>query len=260
MGNLLYAEFYKWKKSLCFRLMAVLTVFMTYVQFASNMWAERNLGVRGEQGELAAEILAHFGILEVLHSMFANTNEIIFVTIFVSYFVLSEYSSGMAANFVGKGYPRKNVFLAKFLMAEFGAALLYLLTALAVLLIGVLFQGTGELDAVFFHDFGVYLVLNMLYLTAYTAVIVFACTLVRNMAAGILISTLGIMIFVTVLADSLNLILSEVPRYWIGMTIASCPVRDIPMQFVRESGSVTAFWLVGSVLAGLFCFEKRDVR
>lgn len=265
MMNLLYSEFYKLKKDLSLRITAALTVLMTFVQFGSNKLMENVLRAEGGQEEMV-ERLAQLGILDILHGMFANTNAIIFVTIFLCCFVINDYSSGMVANFVGKGYKRAEVFLAKFFAAEFGAALLYLLTALSTLLIGILFRGTGEINAVFFHDFGNFLALNILYLTAYSAVIILVCTLTRSMAAGILISVLGVMLFSIFLGQGIDLVLSfagievQLSQYWIVTIMSNCPVRDIPSQFVRISGMATAFWLAASMTAGLLWFEKRDVR
>lgn len=265
MMNLLYSEFYKLKKDLSFRIMAALTVLMTFLQFALNDLMENTLRTKGGQEEMV-EALAQLGILDILHGMFANTNAIIFVTVFLCCFVINDYSSGMVANFVGKGYRRAEVFLAKFFAAEFGAVLLYLLTALATLLFGILFRGTEEINAVFFHDFGNYLALHILYLTAYSAVIILVCTLTRSMAAGILISVLGVMVFSRVMGQGIDLLLSfagmeaQVSQYWIVSIIAECPVRDIPSRFVTVSGMATAFWLAASMAAGLLWFEKRDVR
>lgn len=265
MMNLLYSEFYKLKKDLSFRIMAALTVLMTFIQFASNDLMENTLRAEGRQEEIV-EALAQLGILDILHGQFANTNAIIFVTIFLCCFVINDYSSGMVANFVGKGYKRAEVFLAKFFTAEFGAVLLYLLTALSTLLIGVFFRGTGEINAVFFRDFGNFLALHILYLTAYSAVIVLVCTLTRSMAAGILISILGIMVFSIFVGQEIDLLLSSagieagVSQYWIVTIMSSCPVRDIPSQFIRVSGMATAFWLAASMAAGLLWFEKKDVR
>ena len=268
MSNLLSSELYKLKKSLNFRIMAVLTVIMVFVQYGANAILEtvlRRGGAAGEQAE-RLELLESLGILEMLRSMFGNTNAIIFVTIFICCFVINDYSSGMMANFVGKGYKRAEVFLAKFFAAEFGVVLLYLLTAIATLLIGIIFRGTEELGIVFFRDFGNYLALNILYLTAYTAVIILVCTLTRNMAAGILICVLGIMIFSIFIVQGIDLILSflsikaEISQYWIVTIIASCPAREIPLSFIVNSGIATAFWLAVSMAAGMLWFEKRDVR
>lgn len=265
MINLLYSEFYKLKKDLSFRIMAALTVLMAFMQFALNDLMENDLRTKGGQEEMV-EALAQLGILDILHGMFANTNAIIYVTIFLCCFVINDYSSGMVANFVGKGYKRAEVFLAKFFAAEFGAVVLYLLTALAVLLFGSLFRGTEEINAAFFHDFGNFLALHILYLTAYSAVIILVCTLTRSMAAGILISILGVMVFSIFVGQEIDLLLSSlgieagVSQYWIVTIMSNCPVRDIPSRFVTISGMATAFWLAASMAAGLLWFEKRDVR
>lgn len=265
MINLLYSEFYKLKKDLSFRIMAALTVLTAFMQFALNDLMENDLRTKGGQEEMV-EALAQLGILDILHGMFADTNAIIFVTIFLCCFVINDYSSGMVANFVGKGYKRAEVFLAKFFAAEFGAVVLYLLTALAVLLFGSLFRGTEEINAAFFHDFSNFLALHILYLTAYSAVIILVCTLTRSMAAGILISILGVMVFSFFVGQEIDLLLSSlgieavVSQYWIVTIMSNCPVRDIPSRFVMVSGMATAFWLAASMAAGLLWFEKRDVR
>ncbi len=268
MCNLLYSEFYKLRKDFGFRIMAVLAVFFTFMQYGMNVVMEtilRRGGAAGEQEQILDGI-EQTGILDILHSMFGNTNAIIFATIFVCTFVIIDYSSGMTANFVGKGYRRTEVFLAKFFVAQFGAVMLYVLTALATLLFGMVFEKTGGLDAAFFHDFFNYLALHILYLTAYTAVIILVCTLTRNMAVGILVSILLVMMFSNFIVQALDLACSylgvevQVSQYWIVTIIASCPVRDIPSRFIVVSGIAAVFWLVASMAAGIFLFEKRDVR
>lgn len=265
MMNLLCSEFYKLKKDLSLRIMAGLLVLMTFVQFGLNDLMENVLRTEGGQEEMM-ETLAQIGILEIFHGMFANTNAIIFATVFLCCFVINDYGSGMIANFVGKGYKRAEVFLAKFFAAEFGAVLLYLLTALSTLLFGILFRGTEEINAAFYHNFGDFLALHILYLTAYSAVIILVCTMTRSMAAGILISVLGIMLFSNFMGQGIDLLLSSagikagVSQYWIVTIIASCPVRDIPSRFVTVSGMAAAFWLMASMAAGMLWFEKKDVR
>ncbi len=86
------------------------------------------------------------------------------------------------------------------------------------------------------------------------------------MAAGILISILGIMVFSIFVGQEIDLLLSSagieagVSQYWIVTIMSSCPVRDIPSQFIRVSGMATVFWLAVSMAAGLLWFEKKDVR
>ena len=267
MINLLSSEIYKLKEGMLFRLMAVLTVLLTLSQYGFYMVFE--VIMKGEPAEEQAammERVRNMDMLDILHSMFGSCNAIILVTIFVCCFVINDYSSGMVTNYVGKGYRREEVFLAKFLAVQFGAVMLYLLTALTVFAGGIVFMGTDGLNAVFFHDFGNYLALHILYLTGYTAFIILVCTMARNMAAGILISILGIMLFSNIIAQGIDLVLSSlkveigISQYWIVTVIESCPVRDIPSGFVTTSGIVTGMWLVVSMIAAMLWFEKRDVR
>lgn len=222
-------------------------------------------GSAGEQSAMMDGI-GNMDILEVLHSMFGSSNAIIFATIFACCFVINDYSSGMVVNYVGKGYRREEVFFAKFFVTQLGVVMLYLLTALAVLAGGIVFMGTDGLNADFFNDFGNYLAMHILYLTGYTAVIILVCTIARNMAAGILISILGIMLFSNFIVQGIDLVLNSLKveiglsQYWIVTVIGSCPVRDIPSGFITTSGIVAGTWLVVSMIGAMLWFEKRDVR
>lgn len=267
MINLLSSEMYKLKKDKNFRLMAALTVLMTLAQYGIYRILEviMQSGSAGEQSAMMDGI-GNMDILEVLHSMFGSSNAIIFATIFACCFVINDYSSGMVVNYVGKGYRREEVFFAKFFVTQLGVVMLYLLTALAVLAGGIVFMGTDGLNADFFNDFGNYLAMHILYLTGYTAVIILVCTIARNMAAGILISILGIMLFSNFIVQGIDLVLNSLrveiglSRYWIVTVIGSCPVRNIPSGFITTSGIVAGAWLVVSMIGAMLWFEKRDVR
>lgn len=267
MINLLSSEMYKLKKDMNFRLMAALTVLMTLAQYGIYRILEVIMQ-SGSAGEKSAMMdgIGNMDILEVLHSMFGSSNAIIFATIFACCFVINDYSSGMVVNYVGKGHRREEVFFAKFFVTQLGVVMLYLLTALAVLAGGIVFMGTDGLNAYFFNDFGNYLAMHILYLTGYTAVIILVCTIARNMAAGILISILGIMLFSNFIVQGIDLVLNSLrveiglSQYWIVTVIGSCPVRDIPSGFITTSGIVAGTWLVVSMIGAMLWFEKRDVR
>lgn len=267
MINLLSSEMYKLKKDMNFRLMAALTVLMTLAQYGIYRIVEVIMkGVSAGEQAAMMEGMGDMDMLNILHSMFGSCNAIIFATVFACCFVINDYSSGMVANYVGKGYKREEVFLAKFFVTQFGVVMLYLLTALAVLAGGIAFMGTDGLNADFFNDFGNYLALHILYLTGYTAVIILVCTMARNMAAGILISILGIMLFSNFIVQGIDLVLNSLSveiglsQYWIVTVIGNCPVRDIPSGFITTSGIVAGMWLVVSMIGAMLWFEKRDVR
>lgn len=232
-------------------------VYLMYALFQNNI-------VEGIDAA-TMETVARADILRILQEMFANSNTIIFATIFVSLFVLGDYSSGAVKNFVGKGFRREEIYLAKFLVTEFGAALIYLVTALAVLLEGIVIWGTEQINGAMLYDFVSYLSLHILYLTGYTAIIIMVCEMTRN-TVGLLISILGILLLSQVIFQGIDLVIHAmgisftVSKYWILTVIRSCPVTDIPVRFVTGSGIIAGAWLIAALTAGMLYFSWKDVK
>lgn len=232
-------------------------VYLIYALFQDNV-------VEGLDAA-TAEMVFGADILQILQQMFANTNTIIFVTVFASLFVLGDYNSGAVKNFVGKGFRREEIYLAKFLVTESGAVMIYLLTALAVLLGGIVFWGTGQINQSLLRDFISYLSLHILYLTGYTAIIIMVCEMTRN-TAGLLISILGVMVLSQVLFEGIDLVIHAMgisfsaSGYWILTVIRSCPVTEIPAWFVTGSCAIAGVWLTAALAAGMLCFSWKDVK
>lgn len=266
MINLLHSELYKLRKSKSYKVAAVLSVLFvlfTYVLFGIM----QNMGT-GSGNPGTTEIvqkLSGIGIMDIMKQMFANCNAIIFATIFMCIFVINDYSSGAIKNFVGKGYRREEVYLAKFFVTELGAVTLYLLVVVSVLVLGIAYFGPEQLTGAFWTDFGNYLTMQVLYLTGYTAINVFVCAMARNMASGVLISVLGIMMFSGPILSGLDYFLHflgvdfGISQYWIMSVISNCPVADIPSGFIVQSGIVAGGWLVAAMAGGMILFSKRDI-
>ena len=263
MINLLSAELYKLRKSKSFKVSVGLALLFTIVVYLMYALVQNNM-IEGIDAAMA-ETISERGILQILQEMFANSNTIIFTTVFVSLFVLGDYGSGAVKNFVGKGFRREEIYLAKFLVAEFGAVMIYLMTALAVLAGGIIFWGTEQINGDMLYDFVSYLSLHILYLTGYTAIIIMVCEMTRNMV-GILISILGVLLLSGVILEGIDIVIRalgislSISKYWILTVIRSCPVTDIPAQFVTSSGIITGVWLIAALVAGLLYFSWKDVK
>ena len=262
MINLLSAEIYKLRKSRSFKVSAGLAVLFTA---ASYLLQELFLnGMAGNVNEVMIEN-ANTSILDMSHQMFGQFNTIIFVTIFVCLFAMGDYSSGAVKNIVGKGLRREEIYLARFLVTEFGAVMIYLLTALTVFIGSVIVQGIEQINGAVLYDFISYLSLQILYLTAYTAIIILVCEITRN-TAGIFISILGIMLFSNMVFEGIDIVIKaagapfSLAKYWITTVIASCPAADIPAWFVTSSGIASGVWLIVSLTAGMLCFSWKDVK
>ncbi len=266
MINLLHSELYKLRKSKSYKVAAALSVLFVLFTYAL-LGIMQNMGIgSGNPGTTEmVQKLSGIGILDIMKQMFANCNAIIFATIFMCIFVLNDYSSGAIKNFVGKGYRREEVYLAKFFVTELGAVTLYLLVAVSVLVAGIAYFGTEQLTGAFWTDFGNYLTMQILYLTGYTAINVFVCAMARNMASGVLISVLGIMMFSDPILSGLDYFLHflgvdfGISQYWIMSVISNCPAADIPSGFIVQSGIVAWGWLAAAVAGGMILFSKRDI-
>ena len=263
MINLLSAELYKLRKSASFKVACGLAVLFTLIVYLLYALFQNNM-IEGATDAMT-EAASRAGILQILQEMFANTNTIIFVTIFVSLFVLVDYNSGAIKNLVGKGFWREEIYLAKFLVTEFGAVMIYLITALAVLIEGIAFWGTEQINGTMLYDFVSYLSMHILYLTGYTAIIIMVCEIARN-TTGLLISILGVMFLSSVLFEGIDLVLhalgisAAISKYWILTVIRSCPITEIPARFVTTSGLIVGGWLILSLAAGTLYFMRKDVK
>lgn len=263
MINLMSAELYKLRKSMCFKAAAGLAVLFSLVTYLMYTLFRNNM-IEGVDASVLEEI-SRVDILRVLQEMFANTNTIIFATVFACFFVLGDYNSGAMKNFVGKGLRRDEIYLARFLVTELGAVLIYLLTALAVFVEGILFWGTDQVNGKMIQDFVSYLSMNLLYLTGYTAIIILVCEITRN-TVGLLISVLGVMLLSSVVFQGLDLVIHalglsfSLSKYWIMTVIQSCPVTEIPVRFVTSSGVTAGAWLILSLIGGILYFSKKDVQ
>ena len=267
MINLLNAEFFKLKKSKSFKIVAILTVGFSMVTYLLYAVLQRDLA--GSPDTMTAAIrdaISNMDILYILQEMFAKSNVTLFVSIFICLFAIGDYSSGAVKNFVGKGLRREELYLSRFLVTEFGVVILYLLTALAVLAGGVVYFGTEQLSGAFWGDFFTYFSMQILYVTSYTAMILLVCELTRNMAAGILISILGVLLFSPVIFQGIDLILNslhvpfETSKFWLITQIGSCPVSDIPASFIVRSGIVAGVWLIVTLVAGMLYHAWQDVK
>ena len=261
MINLLSAEIYKLRKSMSFKVSAGLAVLFTVA-----IYLLQELLLSGLAGNVDKAMIEEMSnIPHMLKQMFGQCNTIIFVTIFVCLFAMGDYSSGSVKNIVGKGLRREEIYLARFLVTEVGAVLIYLLTALTVLVGGIIFLGTEQVNGTVLYDFISYLSLQILYLTAYTAIIIMVCEITRN-TAGILISLLGVMLLSNIIFEGIDIVIKAVGipftvgKYWIMTVIGSCPEADIPAWFVTSSGIAAGVWLIVSLTAGILCFSWKDVK
>lgn len=205
------------------------------------------------------------GIIGVLEQMFGGGFVMFIFSIFVNIFIISEYTSGVVKNFVGKGYPRETVFFGKCLSIGIATVVFYLLVTIITTLMGILFMGTEGIKSVIWDEFACYVGLQILFGVSITAIVALMGELTRNMAAGIA-ATFGILLFSSTITSGLDLLFSklklgiEPSKYWILSVQGDCPATGFENEYLIRGIVVALGWLLIAVSLGLLHFKKADVK
>lgn len=277
MFNLLSGEFYKWKKSKSFKIcllaaiamgLLIYNMLMLAAEIQSGQMENGSAGitVSGEAMESGQSILDEIGILGVVEEVVSGGFGTFFTVIFTCIWVLSEHSHGAIKNLAGKGESRTTIFLAKWISALAGVAIMNIIYYTAMLAAGFVTMGTDGVNAGFFQDFLSYAGMQLLFGVAVTGIVTFICEVTRNMAAGIAISVVMVM-FSSVFTNVLDLLLQyfhldvEASSFWILNVISECTIEALEdMKFVGRGILVALIWTAISLILGMVHFQKTDIK
>ena len=115
MRNLLYGEWYRWKKNKAFWICLLSAAGMILLVYLTMTAAGQAMGAGGD-------VLQETGISGMAAQFAGGGLVTMFGMIFLCIWMVSDYTHGAMKNVVGKGYSRMQVFLAKHL---FGLQLLF---------------------------------------------------------------------------------------------------------------------------------------
>lgn len=274
MRNIISGEFYKLRKSksfyVCILTVAVLILFLylTLIMIDRIRTGQQENGQNGivvtaEVAESEESFMDQIGIMGVIQEMFSGHFLDFILVVFISMFVVREYTDGAVKNIVGKGYSREKIFFGKLLTALTATVLLSLIAAAVIVLLGMIFMGGEGLRVLIWKDVMIYLGLQILFAIVVTAITVLVSELFRGLAAGISIS-MGIVIFSTSLTAALDLLFHKLgwtpSRYWILDLQTECPVENFKGEFLTRGIVVSLIWFFLAAAAGVIHFKKADVK
>ncbi len=278
MFNLLKGECYKLIKSKAFYiscLVAVISVIFVYgmlITASKIQSGEMENGAAGvvvseeEMQESSTPVLEKITSLDVLQQMYANFTVFI-IAVFISIFVIGEYSNGVIKNVVGKGYARWKIFLSKYFFSIVTAVFFMILMTVVTVIVGC-FVGEGQVaGGTFFMDLLRYAGIQLIICIAFCGVIVTVSELCRTLGAGIAIN-FAIATFSTVVAMGLDYLVQlilprsdfKVSAYWCVSLMSDCPIKDMDVKFILHVLIVSAAWIVITAGAGIFHFNKADIK
>ena len=184
MLRLLSAEGYKLKKSKSFFVCAVVMVSVVVLMYGMMLLLDGVVQGEIENGtagvfvtqedqqaldELeSGSVWEQISIMDMMQQVFSGNLVSCVLAVYVSIVVVSEYSSGMVKNIVGKGSSRTVIFMSKLIMAVLSSLLLLLISCAMVLACGMIFIGKSAFVGDFWQNAMVYVGMQMLLNAALT--------------------------------------------------------------------------------------------
>lgn len=234
-----------------------------------HVMATVNEGTESPEGaghlEEAAQIpmSQKIGIMGVIEQMMSGSMAGFIVTVFVSIFVIGEYTNGAIKNVVGKGYSRGTVFISKLLAAELAALLINLVVVGATLLFGAILMGKGGISAIAWKDLTAFVGIQLAFSAALAAIAALIGETTRSLAAGISIS-LGIVMFSTSITAGLDLLFHNLnwkpSDYWL-LDLQTTALEDILHgDFLFRAAIISLAWFLAAAIAGTLHFRKADIK
>ncbi|MDE6887252.1 MAG: ABC transporter permease [Eubacterium sp.] len=273
---LLNAETYKLKKSKSFYVCMAVTVAFILFMFSTIFLMDKiqkekiadpsgsfSVSIKNNEPNSSGSLWDSLHIMDMLQEAFSGDSIGCILCIFISIFVIREYSSGMMKNIAGKGCSRSSIYLSK-LFASILATILIAVTGIAATLIcGWIFMGAQAFDRNFWKNLPVYIILQMIMITSLSSLFVFIGELSRNLAAGIAIG-ICIISFPALLLNVIDMQFADhaftPSQYWPVTRIASCPFEGFTTGYWIETLLVAAFWIILTTAAGIWHFNKTDIR
>lgn len=278
MYNLLQAECYKLKRSRSFLVCGIAVAAVVFflfgtlalMQAAVQQGENGTPGVvvvtesmeAGAEGETAA-FFGEIGLLDVLQQLFSGDFVAIILAIFIGIFVTGEYGSGSIKNIVGKGYSRGIVYLSRFLAAAAAGVVFLFIGAVMNLFCGLLFMGKGAFAGGIWRDLAIYMGLQAVMNISLTAVFMLVGEIIRNLAGSLSIG-IAIAIISNLLLRGLDLLFMHMgvrpSGYWLMNMSMDCPVAGFEAGYVAKTLLVAMLWLAAALGAGIWHFNKADIR
>ncbi len=275
MFRLLDAEFYKLRKSKSFYI-SILTITGFILLMYSILFAIQNVNVTHSQPDSPGITVSagktpagtesvspeKITIMEILGQVFSGNLVSSVLAIYVSVFIIYEYSSGMIRNIAGKGHPRPLIFLSRLTAAVVSSLVITCAGIVAAIAFGILFIGTDALNGIFWPDLWTFTGLQLLLTAALGAIYALVSEICRNIAAGIAFS-IGTAIIPTLILTGADLLCKDsgfTPSlFWPVSRSYTCPLTGFTTGYMINTALVAGFWLILTAVAGCWHFSHKDI-
>jgi hypothetical protein len=257
MTNLLCSDFYRLFKSKSFYICTAVAMFFMGLSIFIVKWAATMTSK--EEGGAAVSMMYKDGITYGITS-FASSNVQLILSIIIAIFVTSEFTYGTMKNVVSKGFSKVQIYFSKLITMIAATLIIIFATVLTGTVCAAII--TGKLGAVspeVLKIIGIETLLN----TARASLFVLVAFLVRNLGGAIAINIIGVisiepMIFMLLQYLAKNKI--KFSDFSLSFNISCYFGSTVQTEDYIRSLIVGVVFLAVSIIAGIFAFQKADVK
>ncbi|MGL5084990.1 MAG: ABC transporter permease [Clostridium sp.] len=242
MINLLKTDLYKLRKSTLFYALVIFMIIMAVVMIAINS----SLDMQGKDA-LSFSIQFTQTMVGIIPLTFGMS-------------IVKDFTSGYIKDSVAYGYSRTKIFLSNVIAFSIGLVIITLIFPILYTVITTVVNGYGEVltkDTIFN-------ILRMLFLTI--LIIVAIATLAALIAfatrsnAMVLLSILVVNFIVNAGSMVTNKIIKDIYENMIFYQINLISLPDISNSQIIKVVMVSVLTILASILAGVYLFEKIDIK
>lgn len=254
MFNLLKIEFYKLKKSKMFYFFLLLTILQAAVVyvFTTHGYSQNLSLMSGKQ------------TLLYMFMIQSNLSINIFIGVFASDYIVTEFTSGYIKNLISYGHNRKSIFIAKTMVYYVSVIIISFIVPVIMAVINTVRNGYGE---VFTFNSLIYLIM-----LAFTMSIIHISIGSISALGAFAFRNVNITMSIAVALDFINRILNimfiQNPLKLVKWIFNNSAVTQVSI-ILQDNAGVAEFLHAGVIslitilvttIAGIYIFEKADIK
>ncbi len=257
MANLLSSDFYRLFKSKSFYICTVVAMFFMALSIFVLNWATK--ATSGTENSASLSMIYKDGITYGI-TAFASSNVQLILSIIVAIFVTSEFTYGTMKNVVSKGFSKLLIYFSKLITMVVATLIIIFATMLMGTVCAAILTGKmGALTPEVLKIIGIETLLN----TARASLFVLVAFLVRNLGGAIAINIIGVISIEPMIFMLLQYLVKSKIKfsdYSLSYNISYYLGNTIHTEDYIRSLIVGVVFLALSIIAGIFAFQKADVK
>ena len=198
----------------------------------------------------------------LLLELFSGNVVALFLVIFVSIFVVGEFTMGTIKSVVSKGFKRSSIYFAKLITIMIATFILLGTYTIIGFLTSTILFGVGDWQSIGIGKIiGVFCLEFILHITLASIALMIGIMIRGN--AGTMATNVCLLIFGTAVLEGINMLIGDsvvLQHYWIPSIIAEMANYTIESGAIIRAIITSGIYIAGTTLIGSLEFQKVDIK